>query len=122
MKNLIALAAAVAVASGCAGANYRPVVDTQGVDPARYALDLQECQQFATQRADAAQGALIGAAFLGALGAVLSHNNGLGRYNRNAVVADSATMGAVAGVAGAEMTQRNIIIRCLAGRGYRVLE
>ena len=49
---------------GCAntGANYRPIVDTRGVDLNRYEVDLRECQQYATQTMGAGESAAAGAA------------------------------------------------------------
>jgi outer membrane lipoprotein SlyB len=110
--------------AGCAassGANYRPIVDNKGVDLNRYESDLRECQTYATQTAGAAESAAVGAVAGAALGAVLAAAAG-GNYSR----ANSAKVGAVGGAVGAgaqgETDQRNIIRRCLAGRGYRVLQ
>ena len=56
-------ASAVSLLSGCAatsGANYRPIVDTQGVDFNRYESDLRACQGYATQTASAGSPLLAG--------------------------------------------------------------
>lgn len=117
--------AVVAVAStvGCAttGANYRPIVDTRGVNPYRYETDLRECQGYATQVAGAGDSAVAGAAAGALLGAALAAAGGR-HYDR----AGSARVGAVAGAVSAasqgEESQRNIVRRCMAGRGYSVLQ
>lgn len=108
---------------GCAhtGANYRPIVDNKGVDLNRYESDLRECQAYATQTAGAGESAAAGAAAGAILGAVLAAAAGRG-YSRSSTAGVGAVSGAVgAGVEG-ERNQRNIINRCLAGRGYRVLQ
>ena len=81
-----------AILAGCAntGAQYQPLVDSR-TQGANYSQDLAECQAYATQRAGAADGAVAGAVF-----------------------------GALLGAAAGEGTQRDIIKRCLAGRGYRI--
>jgi outer membrane lipoprotein SlyB len=113
----------IATQVGCAntGANYRPIVDTQGVDLNRYEVDLRECQQYATQTMSAGQSAAAGAVAGALFGAILASAAG-SRYDKNS----TARVGAVSGAAGAgaegETNQRNIIRRCLAGRGYKVLQ
>jgi outer membrane lipoprotein SlyB len=114
----------VALLSGCAattGANYRPIVDTKGVDFNRYEADLRECQAYATQTASAAESAAAGAVAGALLGAVLAAAAG-NRYSRSSTARVGAVSGAVgAGVEG-ERNQRTIINRCLSGRGYQVLQ
>lgn len=117
----IAAATAVALAiGGCAGAQYRPVVDTQGVDMTHYNADLADCHAYAAtvQPADhAAAGAVAGAI----VGTVIGALFGL----RGQSLARVAGTGAVAGGAGsgarATQTQVEIVRNCMAGRGYRVL-
>lgn len=110
--------------SGCAttsGANYRPIVDNKGVDLNRYESDLRECQNYATQTASAGESAAAGAVAGALLGAVLAGAAG-SRYSKSSTARVGAVSGAVgAGVEG-EKNQRTIINRCLAGRGYRVLQ
>ncbi len=121
----LCLSAFVAVSlGGCAattGANYRPVVDNKGVDLNKYEVDLRECQNYATQTAGAGESAAAGAAAGAVLGAVLAAAAG-----KNHSRSSNARVGAVTGAVGAgaegETNQRNIIRRCLAGRGYRVLQ
>ncbi len=60
----IALVLTVTALAGCAtnqmGANYRPIIDTRGVDFNRFEADLRECQQYANQTAGAGEGADLG--------------------------------------------------------------
>lgn len=104
---------------GCAGAAYRPIVDTQGVDFNRYESDLQQCQQYAKQTNDAASTAAVGATAGAVLGSVMA---GIVGSDRSASAKVGAIEGAIAGGATGETNQRNIIRRCLSGRGYKVLQ
>lgn len=105
------------VATGCA--SYRPIVDMQGVDSAKYNSDLVQCQQYAEQLnpashavAGAVIGALIGAAIGGAIG-----NSDLALDGARV----GAISGGVSGAADGAESQVNIVRRCMSGRGYRVL-
>lgn len=113
---------------GCAttprGADYVPLVDMKGHDANKFATDTQECQAYARQRMSAAQGAMNGAmagAIAGALiGAVLAPHG----YRNDAagqVAAFGALGGAATGAVDANDTQESITKKCLAGRGYNVL-
>ena len=124
ITTLVVVLSAAAFLVGCAatsGANYRPIVDNKGVDQNRYESDLRECQSYATQTAGAADSAAAGAVAGALLGAVLA-----GAAGKNYSRSSSARVGAVSGAVGAgvegERNQRTIINRCLAGRGYRVLQ
>jgi len=117
MKKLLVL---VFVLSGCAGANYRPLVDTQGVDMNRYETDLSACQAYAGQVAGAATQAAIGAGIGAALSLALAAIGG-NNYDRSRSAAAGALLGAAAGAGSGETDQHNVIRRCMAGRGYRVL-
>jgi outer membrane lipoprotein SlyB len=121
---LVAIFSATAFLVGCAatsGANYRPIVDNKGVDLNRYESDLRECQSYATQTAGAADSAAAGAIAGALLGAALAGAAGK-NYSRSSTARVGAVSGAVgAGVEG-ERNQRTIINRCLAGRGYKVLQ
>ena len=114
MKPSILLALAL---TGCAG--YRPIVDTQGVDMSRYEADLAQCQAYAGQvdpGAHAAGGAVAGAVLGAAIGAIFG--------NRRTAGQGAAAYGLVGGASGAAHgadAQVDIIRRCMAGRGYRVL-
>ena len=115
MKKYFCLLVLGAALSGCAG--YRPVVDMKGVDQAQYEQDLRECQQYAEQvnvAGETATGSAVGAAFGAAVTAV-----GGGRGTTGAAV--GAITGAGVGGSHAASGQRQIINRCMTGRGYRVL-
>ena len=86
--------------SGCAtqntGADYRPIIDTQGKDPARLQQDTTECQAYAHQVSSAAERAAAGAVAGALLGAVFAAAAGAKGY-RN----ESAAVGALSGGLGA---------------------
>jgi len=107
---------------GCetTGANYRPLVDTKGVDFNKLEADLKECQTYATQVAGAASSGVAGAVAGTALGAILSTVAG-GNYDVGAGARVGAVMGGVSGASSGEQDQRSVIRRCMAGRGYKVL-
>ena len=127
IKNLTILAVAaslISLISGCAapsGANYRPIIDTQGIDFNRYEADLRACQGFATQTANAGESAVGGAVAGAMLGGLLAAAAGKGYSKTNSAQVGAVT-GAVSAGAKGETDQRNIIRRCLAGRGYKVLQ
>lgn len=106
--------------SGCftTGAEHRPIVD--GGDLANYESDLVECQQLALQRdpndEETKTSALIGA--------VIGTLVGLGEGAEEAVA--GAAVGALIG--GGEQAydtdkdRKHIVINCMRGRGYNVVE
>jgi len=118
-KKSLAVFVAVSL-TACAGASYRPVIDSQGVSNQAYEADLAQCQRYATQVASgpdraafgAVAGALIGLAF-----AALAKDKAYNGLYAGVGAASGASGGAVAG----ESEQRNIIKSCMANRGYRVL-
>lgn len=118
----IAVALSIALA-GCAttGQNYRPIVDTKGVDFNKYETDLRDCQGFAAQASSAGESAAAGAVAGALLGGALAAAAGRG-YDRKASARVGALTGAVGAGANGETGQRNIINKCLAGRGYNVLK
>lgn len=122
MKHSLKLIAATLALSlplyGCAtrGANYVPLVDTQGKSQSILDNDIRECQQFAQQRAGAAETAVAGAIVGGVLMALL-----MPRGYRNESARSGMILGAAAGGVQGNETQEVIIKRCLAGRGYNVL-
>lgn len=117
MQRKTSLVVLIAFLTGCAG--YRPVVDMQGVDTARYEADLRDCQQYAQQRDPATQAA-AGAAIGALLGVALSAAMG-SRYSRNTGAAVGAVSGGASGAAHGAESQIQIVRNCMAGRGYRVL-
>jgi outer membrane lipoprotein SlyB len=122
MQRLITLITAIAMA-GCAttGANFAPIVDLRDNQPRdQYSTDLLACQQYAQQQAGAADRAMAGAVAGAVFGALLAAAAG-GSYSRNASAGVGAVTGMAAGAGEGERDQRNVIKRCLAGRGYLVL-
>lgn len=98
-------------------ANYSPIVDSKGVDMSNYETDLSQCQQYAEQVStggDTATGAGVGAALGWALSAVSGGDNKVG-------ASVGAVSGGAAGLGRSAASQKEIIIRCLQGRGYKVL-
>lgn len=117
----IAVLAVGLLLGGCfnTGAKHRPIVD--GSDPEKYEADLADCQALARQREHMNEDVKLETAKSAAVGGVLG------------AVAEGvpgAIAGAVVGagggaVQGAEVTVRerkSIVIRCMAGRGHKVLE
>jgi outer membrane lipoprotein SlyB len=127
MRKIMMGLLALAMLSGCAtqnrgyGANWQPVVDVRAHQQAQYPADLYECQMHATKviaaNEAAVQGAVAGAIFGALLGAAAGGNS---RFNSH-MAGVGAVSGGVHAAAAAEGGQRGIISRCLAGRGYSVL-
>lgn len=119
MRTTIIITFALLLLSSCGAP--RPLVDTKGVDQARYQQDLAECQAYAQSSWGAGTGAAVGAAGGAALGEVLGRTTG--RMNqRSHLAGGGAVMGGVSGAASGARHQRTIVQRCLAGRGYNVLD
>jgi outer membrane lipoprotein SlyB len=121
-QQLAALVAALSLAA-CAVAppsEYRPIVDTKDVDMTHYAQDVSECQQYAHQidvQQTAANNAVAGAIALAALSALLGGHT----HDNLAWAGAGALAGGLHGAGVAGMTQQAIIVRCMQGRGWRVL-
>ena len=118
MKTIIIAALIAATVAGCAtrGANYVPLVDMQGRDAVQFARDTSECQQYATQRMSAGDGAIVGAVAGALFMALLSPKGSGNEWARSGAIA-----GGAGGAVGANETQEGIVKKCLAGRGYNVL-
>lgn len=116
----VVLLSACASSGGYTDMGYRPVVDLQP-GQTNYQQDLDDCARYAQQRQGAGQsaaaGAVAGAIVGGLLGALFGDSRLAGQM---AVVGAVST--APGAAATAEGTQRDIVRRCLAGRGYRVLD
>lgn len=114
---IVAAVCALALA-GCAnmGAKYVPLVDLQGRSQAQFDIDVAQCQDFAAKRINAEHFAIAGAIATGLLGAFLAP-----RGFRNEVAGRAAVLGAAGGAGEGIGTQQDIIRRCMAGRGYSVL-
>ena len=109
------LALAVVGLGACAS-HPDPIIDQKGVDMAKYEQDLAECKEYASG-VKVAEGAAKG----GAVGAVVGAAAG--------AIGGSAGRGAgYGGLAGATRSgldnkreQEAVVKRCIAGRGYKVL-
>jgi outer membrane lipoprotein SlyB len=95
------------------------IIDEKSVDMNAYRQDLAECKTYAAQvktEAKGAKGAASGAVIGGAIGAITGGAHG---------AAQGAGVGAVGGGAkGLEegsRTEVDVVKRCLAGRGYHIL-
>lgn len=115
------LAMVTLLLAGCAGANFRPLIDASGKDPGRLESDMRECQQYASQVAGAGTQAAVGAGAGALLGHLFAGLAGGNRMQRNQTSAVATASGALGGAAHGETDQRNVIRRCMAGRGYNVL-
>ena len=108
---------------GCA--TYQPIIDRQTItDQAKYERDLAECQAYAQQidpAGNAVAGAVGGAAVGAALGAIVGAFFGVAGDGAALGAALGGAQGTMAGAGGSMQAQRDIVIRCMQGRGYRVL-
>ena len=107
---------------GCAsgGADYQPIVDTKGLNQAKYQTDLAECRALSEQAQSAGTAAAKDAAAGAALGAVVGAIGG-NRRDASQTAGMGAVFGGVAG-AGSAVKEKNTVLRnCLRGRGYHVL-
>lgn len=109
--------------AGCA--TYQPIIDRQSItDMVQYEQDLAECQAYAQQidpATNAAVGAVGGAAIGAALGAIVGAFYGCPGKTAGFGAALFGAGGGMQGAGGSIQTQRDIVIRCMQGRGYRVL-
>ena len=119
--NIFTVVISALLLAGCAntGANYRPIIDSKNVDLNRYEADLVECQRYAEQKGGAGEKAAIGAGAGAVLGGVLA---AVGNGDKGSASRVGGVMGAVSGATSGDQNQRNIIKRCLIGRGYKVLD
>ncbi len=119
--NIFTVVISALLLAGCAntGANYRPIIDSKNVDLNRYEADLVECQRYAEQKGGAGEKAAIGAGAGAVLGGVLA---AVGNGDKGSASRVGGVMGAVSGATSGDQSQRNIIKRCLVGRGYKVLD
>lgn len=124
MKKLSLIAAACTLLlSGCAQnfvQNYEPIVDTKGVEQNRYQADLADCRVFAYKNdpaTKAANGAIAGALAGALIGAAVGGGR-MAAYGAGVGAAEGGVAGGVSGVVG----QQQIVKRCLANRGYSVLD
>jgi uncharacterized protein YcfJ len=124
MRKLLFATLSVAILSGCATApsSYTPLVDAPGKDPAQLAADMRDCNAYANTQLSGAGGATAGAIAGALFGvALLAAGGGRSGYG-NEAAAVGALSGGLGGYMAAENNQRAIVSRCLAGRGYSVLQ
>jgi outer membrane lipoprotein SlyB len=123
MKQIITIVLISTMVAGCAtsGANYRPLIDTKGVDFNKFEVDLASCQEYARTQAGAKEGAVAGALLGAAFGALLATVAG-SSYDAGAAARVGGVTGAASGASSANEDQETIIKRCLQGRGYSVLK
>ena len=123
MKKIVTIAVAAALLAGCAAPmhSYQPLVDGDTTST-QYLLDLEECRAYAMTKPSAESSAAVGA-IVGALAgvAMLALGGGRGGWG-NEVAALGAAAGGVQGYVEGAQGQQNVVKRCLAGRGYRVLD
>jgi len=118
---IVAAILAASLLAGCASVPQQdqPVIDTKGVDPAKYAQDSADCNKFAgvedpTKRA--MTGAVAGAIIGGILGVIIAGPRGA------AFGAELGGLhGGVGGGAAGMVRQRMIVYNCMIGRGYHVI-
>lgn len=122
MKTLLVVVVSLfLVACAGMGANYRPLVDARGQKSAQqYEIDVRECQQYAAQTAGVGERAAVGVVAGALIGTVIAAAFGHGA-SRNRAAAVGATSGGISGATQGEESQRDVIKRCMAGRGYSVL-
>ena len=113
---LIAIVTTIAMsAAGCA-AHPDPIIDMKGVDPEALAEDWEECEAYTDEiimAAGVARGSTAGAAVGAVAGAI---NGDVGRG-----AANGALYGGTRSGLDADREKQRVFKRCLAGRGYRVL-
>lgn len=114
----LVVSAVLLALSGCATAP-RQIIDTQGVDPARFAQDRYECEAYANQ-VDVGASTVNGAAGGALLGAILGGIVG-GRDGALFGAKVFGLTGAAQGAGGAARDKEQVAAHCMAGRGYRVL-
>lgn len=117
---ILSLVSLTACAGG--GAAHVPIID--GPITAEYEADLSECQQLAeTRRYDNPEvqtDALIGAGVGGLIGLAESRNDDVGDFLAGAIIGGLLSGGATA--LETRHQRKEIVLNCMAGRGYRVLE
>ena len=100
---------------GCA-AHPEPIIDTQGVNMARYEDDMADCAGYGEQiriERGAVKGAAAGAAVGTATGAISGHAGSGAGYGAIFGAAESARLN--------DREKQHVVKNCMRGRGYRVL-
>jgi len=136
IPTLIALTASIGLAA-CEPVQtlqeYRPVVDTAKVRPAKYEADLEQCRTLALkveadykerQQKEMGQQIVVGLVVGALVGAAVGSHAG----NQGDYIATGAASGAIAGAGSGDYTHelvtygpRRVVDRCMTGRGYQIL-
>jgi hypothetical protein len=103
------------------GSNYSPIIDKQGIDEAKYQQDLAECQNLSTEAQGAGKDGAKKAAGGAAVGALIGLVGGGNSTNIAQAAGVGGVIGGASGLYSGNQEKQNIIRRCLAGRGYKVL-
>ena len=104
--------------------SYQPIIDTKGVDEAKYQQDLSECRAYAEEVSPAGKAATsggIGALLGAALGAIVGAFSGSAGQGAAIGASVGGVGGAASGVGEGVSDQKQIIRNCLRNRGYAVL-
>ena len=123
MKKTLTITLVAAILAGCAAPmhKYQPLIDG-GTDTEQYQRDLQDCRAYAMTKPSAENSAAAGAIF-GALAGVAILAVGGGRHGfGNEAAGIGALLGGVEGYSKGAQGQQGVVKRCLAGRGYKVLD
>jgi hypothetical protein len=126
-KKLLAIGLAFSVAACAQGGGMAPptpIIDTQGVDAAQYQQDLAQCQQYAQQVSvgeDTAKGVFGGALLGAAMGAAIGAATGNPARGAAVGAAAGGIGGGAAGAGKSVQERKQIVSRCMQGRGYNVL-
>ena len=115
---LTLLSSAFLLLSGCA-AQPDPIIDTKGEDPETMAQDWQECEAF-SEEVQVAKGVGKGAGLGAVVGAAAGAIGGNSEDVRESAGVGALYGGTRSGLDAAEEKQL-VFKRCMAGRGYRVL-
>ena len=103
--------------AGCAAR--KPLVDMKGVDEAQYRVDLAECEQYAEQAPGPGGGAAGGAIIGGAIGYGIGR--AVGMNDPSALGRGGVVAGGARGAGRGAQTRKQVVSKCLSGRGYKVL-
>jgi len=117
---VVILAASLISGFATTGSNYTPIIDSKGGSAERISSDLAECQAYAKQTMDAASAAVAGAVIGSVVASLFAAAVGVKSY-RGRIATAGAMSGGLSAAGAAETNQRDIIKRCMSGRGHAVL-
>jgi len=112
-----ALVVLLLLLSACA--SDQVIIDRRGVDMRQYAADYKDCQAYAAEVESGPQivkSAGVGAVVGGTLGAIFGDSRTVARG-----AGAGAVQGGTAGGLSADRETRRVLLNCLRGRGYKVL-